>query len=792
MRKGEDILPLFFLYTLYPPAIILTLTVQPLFVFSRLQPQNRYMLFRSKRKNFFAAVVLQFVFAALMAQPGIPVTKWTTDGNGYYQTEKGEIVRTDLPSLEKSVFISKKELTTKEGKTIVPRSFQLSNDGTKALIYTNAKRVWRYPTRGDYWVLNKTTGELKQIGTDKPESSLQFAKFSPDASKVAYVCNHNIFVEDLATGEIKKLTDDRGTKKMINGTFDWVYEEEFGLRDGFRWGPDGKSIAYWQIDANQIRDYFMLNTTDSVYSRVIPVEYPKVGEPPSPARIGVVDIETAQTKWMNIPGDPAQHYLVRMEWAGPSEIIVQQLNRKQNESKLMLCNTTTAEAKTIYTETDEAWVATISEWKTDVTGWDWISNKKEFIWISEKDGWRHLYRVSRDGTNEILITRGDYDVIELLNTDEKSGYVYFTASPKNATQKYLYKTKLDGKGNPELVSPAGLEGTHSYEISPNGKFAQHRFSNHYTMPLSEWVYLPGHKPLVEKDDIRKKINQTSASKGNISYFQVTTDDGVTMDGWMVKPQNFDETKKYPVVFYVYGEPAATTVNDSYGAAGNFLYAGDMEADGYIQVSLDNRGTPSPKGRAWRKAIYKNIGQINIRDQAMGAKKILQWPFIDTSRVAVWGWSGGGSSTLNLMFQYPEIYKTGISIAPVTSSLLYDNIYTERYMGLPQEDMTPYTKGAALTHAKNLRGNLLVIHGTGDDNVHYQNVEMLINELVKHKKQFRLMAYPNRTHSISEGPGTFEHLSALFTQFLKETCPPGGRTNDEIKQAQQKKPFTPIP
>jgi len=750
------------------------------------------MHFRKHARKISLVVIVQFIFILLFAQPGVPYTKWTADGSSYYQVEKGEVFKIELPSQNKSVFIGKQKLTSKDGKAIVPRSFQLSADGKLALIYTNAQKVWRYPTRGDYWLLTLSSGQLKQIGKGRPEASLQFAKFSPDGKKVAYVSERNIYVEDLTTGMINKLTSDNGTKKLINGTFDWVYEEEFFCRDGFRWSPDSKTIAYWQIDANQIRDYYMLNTTDSVYSKVIPVEYPKVGEPPSPARIGVVNLTSAQTKWMNVPGDPAQHYIMRMEWSAPNEIILQQLNRKQNESKVILCNAVTGVAKTIYSESDEAWVATLNEWRNEVKGWDWINSGKEFVWFSEKDGWRHLYRISKDGGKENLITKGNYDVIDMLNIDEKMGYVYFYASPHNATQRYLYKTKLDGSGGAERVSPAVEEGTHSYEISPNGKFARHNFSNYYTAPMNEWVTLPDHKPFKAEEDISKKIKKEDKMKSNVSYFQVTTEEGVTMDGWMVKPNNFDSTKKYPVVFYVYGEPAATTVDDSYGAAGNFLYTGDMAEEGYIQVSLDNRGTPSPKGRAWRKSIYKKIGQLNIRDQALGAKEVTKWKFIDTTRVAVWGWSGGGSSTLNLMFQYPDQYQTGISIAPVTSSLLYDNIYTERYMGLPQENMDDYKKGAALTYAKNLKGNLLFIHGTGDDNVHYQNVEKLINELVKNGKMFQMMSYPNRTHSISEGEGTFQHLAALYTKYLRENCPPGGRTDDEIKAAKAQKPFIPVP
>ena len=746
------------------------------------------MQFRKNAKRYILVVFTQLVFVVLFGQPGVPATKWTAEGSSYYIIEKREIVKIDLPSQNKIVFIGRERLITKNGDTLNPRSFLLSPDGKLALIYTNAQKVWRYQTRGDYWLLNLASGQLKQMGKGRPAATLQFAKFSPDSKKVGYVSERNIYVEDLATGSIKKLTSDNGTRKLINGTFDWVYEEEFSCRDGFRWSPDSKSIAYWQIDANKIRDYYMLNTTDSVYSQVIPVEYPKVGEPPSPARIGVVSITSGQTKWLKVPGEPDQHYLIRMEYSPAGEIIMQQLNRKQNESRLLLCNAMTGDAKIIYTESDKAWVSTINEWRSEVKGWDWISNGNEFLWVSEKDGWRHLYRISKDGKKETLITKGNYDVIDMLNVDEKNGLVYFYASPTNATQKFLYFAKIDGNYPAERVSPPGQEGTHTYEISPNGKFARHAFSNYYTPPATEWVTLPDHKPFKEADDISKKIKKENREKSNVSFFQVKTEEGVVMDGWKVLPKNFDSTKKYPVVFYVYGEPAGATVTDAYDEDRNFLYP-QMDEDGYIQVSLDNRGTPAPRGREWRKSIYKKIGQLNIRDQALGAKEVMKWSYVDTTRVAVWGWSGGGSSTLNLMFQYPDQYQTGISIAPVTSSLLYDNIYTERYMGLPQENKEDYEKGAALTHAKNLKGNLLFIHGTGDDNVHYQNVEKLINELVKNGKMFQMMSYPNRTHGISEGAGTFDHLGKLYRQYLREKCPPGGRTEEQVRAAgKTQKPF----
>ncbi|HEY1054194.1 MAG TPA: DPP IV N-terminal domain-containing protein, partial [Emticicia sp.] len=572
------------------------------------------------------------------------------------------------------------------------------------------------------------------------------------------------------------LTSTNNTKKLINGTFDWVYEEEFGCRDGFRWSPDSKTIAYWQIDANTIRDFYMINNTDSTYSFVVPVEYPKVGESPSACKVGVVDVATAKTIWMKVPGDSRQNYIPRMEWAGNSnELILQQLNRKQNHSKLMYANAKTGAVNTIYEETDEAWVDIRSRWTDDnPAGWEWLSGGKEFVWVSEKDGWRHLFRVSRDGKSEKLITKGNYDVIAPEQIDEATGYVYFTASPANATQKYLYKARLDGSSEAERVSPAIEEGTHDYQISPNGKYAYHNFSNYYTPPAAEWVSLPNHQSLDEKDDIAKKIDPAKKKNSNVEFFKVTTEDGVEMDGWMAKPKNFDPSKKYPIVFTVYSEPAAQTVIDRFGVGRNGLYKGNMAEDGYIYLSLDNRGTPAPKGRAWRKSIYRKVGLINTRDQAMAAKKILEWPYVDSERVAVHGWSGGGSCTLNLMFQFPEIYKTGIAVAAVGNQLEYDNIYQERYMGLPQENKEDFLKGSPITYAKNLKGNLLYIHGTGDDNVHYQNAELLLNELIKHNRQFQFMPYPNRSHGIYEGEGTRAHLNTLFTNYLKQYCPPGAK------------------
>ncbi len=704
-------------------------------------------------------------------------TRWA-DGNSYYQIGGGEISTYTLPANERMPFVTKQDLTPAgRSQPISVRNFFLSADKSKVLIFTNTKKVWRLDTRGDYWVLDLKTKSLKQIGKGLPESSLLFAKLSPDGTQAAYVSNQNLYVEDLAGGKIKAITTD-GNRKLINGTFDWVYEEEFACRDGFQWSPDSKHIAYWQLDANQIRDYYMINNTDSVYSKIIPVEYPTAGETPSPAKIGVADIGTAKTTWINIPGEPKQNYLPRLEWNNANEVFVQQLNRKQNESRIFSCNTTLGNATLIYTDKDEAWIDLYSPWE-NVYALDfrhyfkWLNAGKEFLWISEKDGWRHVYRILKDGKKETLITNGNFDVMDIRLIDEKNNLLYFLASPDNATQKYLYKTKLDGKGTAQRISPTMLKGTHEYSISPTGAYATHSFENNFTKPVSEIVALPQHKAINENESIQSKLKNAEEVK-TVEFFKIKTEEGIEMDGWMVKPTNFDASKKYPVLFFVYTEPWGANVQDTYGVANNYLFNGDLAQEGYIYMSIDNRGTPVPKGRAWRKSVYKKIGVVNIRDQAMAAKEILKWPYVDGSRIAVWGWSGGGSATLNLMFQYPEIYKTGIAVAAVANQLTYDNIYQERYMGLPQENPEDFIKGSPITYAKNLQGNLLYIHGTGDDNVHYNNAEMLVNELVKYGKQFQFMAYPNRTHSISEGEGTFQHLSTLYSNYLRTYCPPGAR------------------
>ncbi len=730
----------------------------------------------SFRRYCLGLLVLLIWLPQLIAQPGRGA-QWTEDGSAYYRVANGGGGGGELPPRPSSGLITPAELTPAGAAApLEVADFELSASGDQLLIFTNTQRVWRYETRGDYWVLDRSSGSLRQLGSGLAPASLMFAKLSPDGTRAAYVSERNLYLETLADGAIRKLTDAPATGKLINGTFDWAYEEEFDCRDGFRWSPDGASIAYWQIDANTIRDFYMINTTDSIYSYVVPVEYPKVGESPSACRVGVVDLASGETTWMQVPGDSRQHYIPRMEWApNGRDLILQQLNRKQNESVLYYAEAKTGQTRELFRESDEAWVDVRTKWPTTQTGWTWIDDGQSLLWISEMDGWSHIHRISADGSSQEVVTKGDYDVIAPAAIDEAGGWVYFMASPDNATQRYLYRTRLDGRGDPERLTPAPQEGSHSYEVSPTGRYAFHRFSNYYTRPLSEWVALPGHRSIGTEPGIAERFDPSAKAKSNVEFIQLETADGVTLDAWIAKPANFDPTKRYPLVCTVYGEPAGQTTRDRWGVGRTGLYAGDLAADGYIYCSFDNRGTPAPKGRAWRKAIYRKIGVINIRDQAMALRKLIEtYDYIDTTRLAVHGWSGGGSSTLNLLFQYPELYQTGIAVAAVANQLSYDNIYQERYMGIPQENREDFVAGSPITHAKNLVGNLLYIHGTGDDNVHYQNAEMLLNELIEHNRQFQFMPYPNRSHGIYEGAGTRRHLQTLFTNFLRTHCPPGGK------------------
>jgi dipeptidyl-peptidase 4 len=724
---------------------------------------------------------------------GLGWHQWQNDGRGYLMLEpsaagKGglDITRYDATSGAKTVLVSADKLMPPGASSPLNiEEFTLSDNGQRLLIFTNSERVWRSNTRGDYWVFDLAGAQLQKLGGNAKASSLMFAKFSPDATRVAYVRENNIYVENLNDSKITPLTTD-GTQYIVNGTFDWVYEEELFCRDGFRWSPDGKQIAYWQLDSSGVKEFKLINNTAELYPKIISFPYPKAGEMNSAARVGVVQVTSGatggKTQWFEVPGDTRNNYLARMEWAANSdEVVIQQLNRLQNTNIVMLGDVRTGKVRPVMTEKDEAWVDIA--WGS--IGWDkvglargdaeWIEGGKRFLWTSERDGWRHIYSVARDGRDVKCITPGNYDLISVERADPTGGWLYFSASPDNATQKYLYRVKLDGSSaKPERLSPASQAGTHNYDIAPRGELAIHTFSNANTVPVTEIVRLSPHanvRTLYDNRELQERLSKLKATP--LEFTKVDIGEGVQLDGWLIKPPDFDVSKRYPVLFHVYGEPWGQTVLDQW-SGGQMMWHRMLAQQGYIIASVDNRGTPAPRGRAWRKSIYRQMGIRNSLDQAAAARTIAKWPFVDPTRIGIWGWSGGGSSTLNALFRYPDVYKMGMSVAPVPDIRYYDTIYQERYCGLPQDHPDEYKQSSPITFAGQLQGNLLLVHGTGDDNVHYQGSEALINALVAANKQFTLMAYPNRSHGIYEGAGTTRHLYGLLTRYLNEKLPAGAR------------------
>ena len=647
---------------------------------------------------------------------------------------------------------------------------------TYSLQFTNTRKVWRLHTRGDYYLIDAKTGEKRQLGKNFPESSLMFAKFSPDGTRVAYVSGNNIYMEfcDPAQHESKGVValTTSGNDTIVNGTFDWVYEEEFGCRDGFRWSADSRFIAYWNSNTAGTGWFNIINNVDSIYPTVQQFPYPKAGTTNSAVRVGFVDVDTQSTTWLPIPGDERNNYIPRMEFVpGTDRLMIQQMNRAQSLNKVWtvdIADRDPSDLRVLCTDQDEAWVETNDNIR-------FLQGNKYFTFTSERDGYRHIYKVTADGKKWTCITPGNFDVVREVGIDEKRGWIYFIGSEFNATQRYLYRSRLDGKGKSENISLSmnrpelkRAEGQYSYTMSPNMDYAVERLSNAETAPQTRIVRMDKKgRWSVEKllEDNQAAVEAFKSYGLNFKEFAKAKSGDLELDAWIIKPRDFDPSKKYPVICYVYGEPASATVQDSWDSSLFWQY---LAQQGYVIVSIDGRGTAAPRGREWRKCIYGEVGVAASEDQARGIQDLCrQFPWMDPTRIGITGWSGGGAQTLNSMFHYPKVFKAGIAIAFVADQRLYDTIYQERYMNTPQANPDGYFRGSPINFVDGLEGNLLLVHGTGDDNVHYQSCEMLVNKLIEKGKIFYQLSYPMRTHSISERSGTSLHLRKQLVDFWQK-------------------------
>ena len=710
---------------------------------------------------------------------------WLGNGDAYLDIEPSasgtgsDIVKYGTASGAREIFVAASRLIPAGEKTPLDvEDYSISPDGHRVLVFANSKTVWRRNTRGDYWVLDLASGALRKLGGNAPASSLMFAKFSPDNTKVGYVRGNNVYVEDLASGEITQLTLD-GSDTVINGTSDWVNEEEFDLRDGFAWSSDSKAIAFWQFNIGGLQKYTLIYDlgaprgdvvtgipypSTGPYPQTLEYPYPEAGTQNSAVRVGVASATGGQVIWMQTAGDPHNTYIPEMGWADSGHVLIQHMNRLQNRNEFLLADAATGASRTVFVDEDKAWV----EVNRDVA---WINQRREFLVVSERDGWRHLFRVARETGKAQLVTRGDFDVVSLdrISPDEK--WAYFIASPENATQRFLYRAPLDGTKAPERLTP-NVPGTHSYTISPNAEWAFHTFTSFEVPPAFDVVHLPDHKVMrktVDNAAIAERVKPLSS--GPAEFVKVDAGSGLTVDAWLMKPPDFDPAKKYSLIVYVYSEPAGQTTADRWPS----MFDRALTSAGYLVASFDNQGTPAPRGREWRKIVYGNVGPLSSQQQATALQSLEKThSFIDPKRVGLWGWSGGGTETLNLMFRYPEVYSVGVSVASVPDQRLYDTIYQERYLGLPQDSPKAYEQSSAINFASGLRGDLLVMHGSGDDNVHFQGFELLVNKLISLGKQFDMRVYPGRTHSISEGKGTTQDVYTNILGYFEDHLPPGPR------------------
>jgi len=679
---------------------------------------------------------------------------WMKDGKAYTDVEEDASGNTDLYRIDAAT--GTKQLLVRgaglvppgERRPIAIEEYRFSGDGSKLLILTNSARVWRQNTKGTFFVWDSAARRLIPVSS-KPGYQ-QFAKFSPDGRRVAFLRDNNIYVTDLASGAETALTSDGG-ENVINGTSDWVYEEELDLRDAFRWSPDGSRIAFWRLDQSPIRPFY-LQDFDSLYAPLVPVHYPKSGTPNSEVKIGVVELGTGRTSWIDL-GPDRDIYVAAMDFADSAdEVWLTRLNRHQNRLDLLLADARTGASRVIMTDRDSAWV--------DANQPRWIAGGKQFLFVSERDGYDQVYLFNRDGSLVRRVTPGGWDVFELLGVDERSKAVYFTGAIDGPLTRPLLRVGLDGKG---LARISSEPGTHAVEFDPTFTRYVDTYSRAGVPPVQTLRRANGALLRTVADNAKLAARVTALGLTRPEFITITTADGVQLNAWIIKPRGFDASRRYPLLMNVYGGPGSQTVTDSWSGP-NYLWHQMLAQDGYLVASVDNRGTGG-RGAKFMKLTYLHLGRYESADQIAAARWFAAQSYVDPDRIGIWGWSYGGYMASRAMLLGAGVFKAALVVAPVTDWRFYDTIYTERYMRTPAENPAGYDESAALTYADSLKGSLLLVHGTGDDNVHFQNSVQLVERLEGANKQFDMRIYPNKTHAIAGG-ATRENLYGLFTAWLK--------------------------
>ena len=627
--------------------------------------------------------------------------------------------------------------------------YSFSEDEKKVLLPTETESIYRYSTRSNYYVYDRET----KIAEELSEGKQRLAQFSPDASKVAFVKENNIFIKDIINNTELQVTFDGEINKIINGATDWVYEEEFAFDNGMQWNASGNKIAYYRFDEEKVPEFSMDLFTD-LYPSQSQFKYPKAGETNSTIELFIYDLDSNKTTKANINTEE-EFYIPRIKWTLDENVLsVQRMNRHQNQLDFILVDAKDGSSQTIFTENDAAYI--------DVTdNVTFLNDGKYFIWTSEKSGYNHIYLYNLKGKQVRQITKGNYDVTDFYGIDESNNTVYFASSERSPMHRDVYAIQLNGKNKKTLTNKIG---TNSATFSTNYKYFINQYSNANTPYYFSLYDAKGNEVRILKDNSNLKNSLAEYALSQKEFFNFKTTEGIDLNGWMMKPHNFDETKQYPVFMYLYGGPGSQQVTDSWGGS-NFLWYQMLTQQGYIVACVDNRGTGG-RGSEFKKCTYQQLGKLETEDQIEANRYLAKLPYVDGSRIGIFGWSYGGYMSSLCLLKGADEFKMAIAVAPVTNWRYYDSIYTERYMRTPQENVSGYDDNSPINHVEKLKGKYLLVHGSADDNVHYQNTMEMTNALVNANKQFDLFIYPNKNHGIYGGY-TRLHLFTKMTNFIKE-------------------------
>ncbi len=679
------------------------------------------------------------------------------NGDQFAMIKNGSLVVYDYKTGDSVGVLLKKDALVPEGeeKPVRLSSYKMSQDGKKFLIPTETEAIYRHSKKSVFYVYDTETQKMIRLSDGKQ----RLATFNPAGDKVAFVRKNNIFIKDLKTGDEKQITFDGEKNKIINGTCDWVYEEEFGFTKAFFWSADGRHIAYYRFDESRVKEY-TLTYYGTLYPKLYTYKYPKAGEDNSIVNIYVYDLEKGKSVKMNT-GENTDVYIPRIKWtANPDVLAIEHLNRLQNHLEILLADAATGETKVLYTE-DNPYYIDITD---DLT---FLPENKGFLITSEKDGYNHIYYYGMNGKLKKQLTSGEWDVTKIYGFDAAKGNIYYQSGESSPINRDIYVVNLKGKRK-KLSTRVG---TNEANFSSNYKYYINTFSDANTPPYVTMNNNKGKELRILEDNkaFIALMDQYDLSKKTFSAFTdsvITLPDGkqVSLNTWQILPPDFDSTKEYPVLLYIYGGPGAQTVTNAWGWS-NYFWFQMLAQNGFIIVSVDNRGTGA-RGQEFKKMTYLQLGKYENIDHIAFARYLGKLPYVDKDRIGVFGWSYGGFMASLDITKGADYFNTAIAVAPVTNWRYYDNIYTERFMRKPQDNPDGYDNNSPINHVDKLKGNYLLVHGSADDNVHFQNSMDMITALVNANKQFKFFTYPNKNHGIYGG-NTRYHLYKMMTDFLYE-------------------------